>query len=85
MVWFAGFCELFVPWAGREVAHPSGGRGGGGRGGVLGLCLAFWRFGVYVTEIDLEETHALMVFSYFVPSPLSRQLAKAGCTRYTER
>ncbi len=43
----------------------------GGGGGVLGE---------ERKEIDLEENHAFIVFSYFVPSPLSRQLAEAGCT-----
>jgi len=30
--------------------------------------------------ITVDETHAFLVLSYFVPSPVSRHLEKAGCT-----
>jgi hypothetical protein len=37
-------------------------------------------FGYKSSGNTMEETQAFLVLSYFVPSPLSRHLAKAGCT-----
>ncbi len=64
MVWYVGFYELLVLWA--VSTHPSGG------------C----REGVWWVRKGRKYIHwkrpTLFALSYFVPSPLSRQLAKAA-------
>jgi hypothetical protein len=53
-----------------------GGRGGGGIIMPVGEKGGVWEaFGDRSQGNTLEETHSFLILSYFVPSPLSRQLA----------